>query len=67
MVIKSQRESEWIRLSLTPSARPYAGQDTTEIFKRNVDTVGKNTAANKAYIQNQIKEDLEYDQMSLVE
>ena len=32
-----------------------------------VDTVGKNTAAIKAYIQNQIKEDLEYDQMSLVE
>ena len=32
-----------------------------------VDTVGKNTSAIKAYIQNQIKEDLEYDQMSLVE
>ena len=32
-----------------------------------VDTVGKNTAAIKAYIQNQLKEDLEYDQMSLVE
>ena len=33
-------------------------------------TVGKNTAAIKAikaYIQNQIKEDLEYDQMTLVE
>ena len=32
-----------------------------------VDTVGKNTAVIKAYIQNQIKEDLEYEQMSLVE
>ncbi len=32
-----------------------------------VDTVGKNTAAIKAYIQNQLKEDIEYDQMSLVE
>ena len=32
-----------------------------------VDTVGKNTAAIKQYIQNQLKEDLEYDQMSLVE
>lgn len=32
-----------------------------------VDTVGKNTAAIKKYIQNQIKEDMEYDQMSLVE
>ena len=32
-----------------------------------VDTVGKNTAAIKAYIQNQIKEDLEYAQMSFVE
>ena len=32
-----------------------------------VDTVGKNTAAIKAYIQNQLKEDLEYEQMSLVE
>ena len=32
-----------------------------------VDTVVKNTAAIKAYIQNQLKEDLEYDQMSLVE
>ena len=32
-----------------------------------IDTVGKNTAAIKAYIQNQLKEDLEYDQMSLVE
>ena len=31
-----------------------------------VDTVGKNTAAIKAYIQNQIKEDPEYDQMSIV-
>ena len=26
-----------------------------------VDTVGKNTAAIKKYIQNQLKEDLEYD------
>ena len=32
-----------------------------------VETVGKNTAAIKEYIQNQLKEDLEYDQMSLVE
>ena len=32
-----------------------------------VDTVGKNTAAIKTYIQNQLKEDLEYDQMTLVE
>ena len=32
-----------------------------------VDTVGKNTAAIKKYIQNQIKEDMEYNQMSLVE
>ena len=32
-----------------------------------VDTVGKNTVAIKAYIQNQLKEDLEYDQMSIVE
>ena len=32
-----------------------------------VDTVGKNTAAIKAYIQNQLKEDLEYEQMSFVE
>ena len=32
-----------------------------------VDTVGKNTVAIKTYIQNQLKEDLEYDQMSLVD
>lgn len=32
-----------------------------------VDTVGKNMAVIKKYIQNQIKEDMEYDQMSLVE
>ena len=32
-----------------------------------VDTVGKNTAKIKEYIQKQLKEDLEYDQMSLVE
>ena len=32
-----------------------------------VDTVGKNTVAIKAYIQNQLKEDLEYVQMALVE
>ena len=32
-----------------------------------MDAVGKNTAPIKAYMQNQIKEDLEYDQMSLVE
>ena len=31
------------------------------------DTVGKNTAAIKAYIQNQLKADLEYGQMSLAE
>lgn len=73
-------------------SHPYAGKDSTEVFRiRNcgifekhanlkykygnrhfwcrgyyVDTVGKNTAAIKAYIQNQLKEDLEYDQMSLV-
>ena len=32
-----------------------------------VDTVGKNTAKIKEYIQKQLKEDLEYDQMSVVE
>ena len=32
-----------------------------------MDAVGKNTAPIKAYMQNQIKEDLENDQMSLVE
>ena len=32
-----------------------------------VDTVGRNKEAIKKYIQNQLKEDLEYDQMSLVE
>lgn len=32
-----------------------------------VDTVGKNTAKIKEYIQNQLKEDIEYDQMTLVE
>ena len=32
-----------------------------------VDTVGKNTAKIKEYIQKQLKEDLEYDLMSLVE
>lgn len=32
-----------------------------------VDTMGKNTAAIKTYIQNQLKEDLEYDQMIIVE
>ena len=32
-----------------------------------VDTVGKNTAKIKEYIQKQLKEDLEYDQMSFVE
>ena len=37
------------------------------LSRHYVDTAGKNTAAIKAYIQNQLKEDLEYDQMSLVE
>ena len=32
-----------------------------------VDTVGKNAKKIQEYIQNQLKEDLEYDQMSLVE
>ena len=32
-----------------------------------VDTVGKNTAAIKEYIRNQLKEDVQYDQMSLFE
>lgn len=31
-----------------------------------VDMVGKNTAAIKEYIQNQLKEDLEYDQMTSI-
>ena len=42
-----------------------------DVYKRQrgycVDTVGKNTAKIKEYIQNQLKEDLQYDQMSLVE
>ena len=42
-------------------------QSTKKKVVYYVDTVGKNTAAIKAYIQNQLKEDLEYDQMSLVE
>ena len=33
----------------------------------HVDTAGKNTVAIKKYIQDQLKEDLEYDQMPLVE
>lgn len=32
-----------------------------------VDTVGKNMATIKTYIRNQIKEDLEYNQLTLVE
>ena len=62
---------------MLPGSYPYAGENTTEIFCiRNrhfwcrgyyVDTVGKNTEAIKAHIQNQLKEDLEYDQMSFVE
>ena len=40
------------------------GADVTSQY---VDTVGKNANAIKAYIQNQLKEDLEYDQMSIVE
>ena len=32
-----------------------------------VDTVGKNAKKIEEYIQNQLKEDLEYDQMSLKE
>ena len=37
------------------------------MLQRSYPYAGKNTAAIKAYIQNQLKEDLEYDQMSLVE
>ena len=44
-----------------------SGTDAQFLRNMHVDTVGKNTAAIKAYIQNQIKEDLEYDQMTLVE
>ena len=32
-----------------------------------LDTVGKNTAAIKEYIQKQLKEDWEYDQITLIE
>ena len=45
------------------------GKSSLMIFERhaNLNTVGKNTAKIKEYIQNQLKEDLQYDQMSLVE
>ena len=44
------------------------GKSSLMIFEKHANlTVGKNTAAIKTYIQNQLKEDLEYDQMSLVE
>ena len=39
----------------------------SRMLQRSYPYAGKNTAAIKAYIQNQLKEDLEYDQMSLVE
>jgi len=35
--------------------------------KRIVDTVGKNAKKIEEYIRNQLKEDLEYDQMSMKE
>ena len=35
------------------------------IFGYYVDTVGKNAKKIQEYIQNQLKEDLEYDQMTL--
>ena len=37
------------------------------IFGYYVDTVGKNAKKIQEYIQNQLKEDLEYDQMTLKE
>ena len=37
------------------------------IFGYYVDTVGKNAKKLQEYIQNQLKEDLEYDQMTLKE
>lgn len=37
------------------------------IFCYYVDTVGKNAKKIQEYIQNQLKEDLEYDQMTLKE
>ena len=37
------------------------------IFGYYVDTVGKNVKKIQEYIQNQLKEDLEYDQMTLKE
>ena len=36
-------------------------------WEHYADTVGENTSAIKTYIQNQRKEDLEYDQLSFVE
>ena len=40
---------------------------TIGIFGYYVDTVGKNVKKIQEYIQNQLKEDLEYDQMTLKE
>ena len=37
------------------------------IFGYYVDTVGKNVKKIQEYIQNKLKEDLEYDQMTLIE
>ena len=64
---KSRREIQPTYLPLF--GYPYRYYANRHFWCRGyyVDTVGKNTAAIKAYIQNQIKEDLEYDQMSLVE
>lgn len=43
------------------------GTDTFGVRDYYVDTVGKNVKKIQEYIQNQWKEDLEYDQMTLKE
>ena len=53
----SEKRCRNYRGGMLSGSYPYVG----------LDTVGKNTAAIKEYIQKQLKDDLEYDQMTLVE
>ncbi len=48
-------------------AKPEVLSMAIGIFGYYVDTVGKNAKKIQEYIQNQLKEDLEYDQMTLKE
>ena len=55
------------KLNLTIKDVPYAAEEALNRLRVNIKFCGKNTKKIQEYIQNQLKEDWEYDQITLKE